>query len=80
MDPVTIAAGVAAFKAAQSSITAIREALDTADDISSISHHIADLFHHSREANKAYQAQKSHKESVENGEIKPDESYKKLLT
>tara|TARA_R100001129_G_C5266741_1_gene232856 strand:+ start:85 stop:636 length:552 start_codon:yes stop_codon:yes gene_type:complete len=79
VDPVTIAAGVAAFKAAQSSITAIREALDTADDISSISHHIADLFHHSREANKAYQAQKSHKENVANGEIKPDESLQEAI-
>ena len=79
MDPVTIAAGVAAFKAAQSSITAIREALDTADDISSISHHISDLFHHSREANKAYQTQKSHKEAIEKGEIKPDESLQEAI-
>jgi len=79
MDPITIAAGVAAFKAAQSSITAIREALDTADDISSISHHISDLFHHSREANKAYQAQKTHKEGVEKGEIKPDESLQEAI-
>ena len=79
MDPLTLAAGVAAFKAAQSSITAIREALDTADDISSISHHISDLFHHSREANKAYQAQKSHKEGIEKGEIKPDESLQEAI-
>jgi len=79
VDPLTIAAGVAAFKAAQSSITAIREALDTADDISSISHHISDLFHHSREANKAYQAQKSHKEGVASGEIKPDESLQEAI-
>ena len=79
MDPVTIAAGLAAFKAAQSSITAIREALDTADDISSISHHIADLFHHSREANKAYQAQHAYNESVEKGEIKPDESLQEAI-
>ena len=79
MDPVTIAAGVAAFKAAQSSITAIREALDTANDISSISHHISDLFHHSREANKAYQAQRAHKEGVEKGEIKPDESLQEAI-
>ena len=79
MDPVTIAAGVAAFKAAKSSITAIREALDTANDISSISHHISDLFHHSREANKAYQAQRAHKEGVEKGEIKPDESLQEAI-
>ena len=79
MDPLTIAAGVAAFNAAQSSITAIREALDTADDISSISHHISDLFHHSREANKAYQAQHAYKEGVEKGEIKPEESLQEAI-
>tara|TARA_R100001594_G_scaffold24358_1_gene47798 strand:- start:392 stop:817 length:426 start_codon:yes stop_codon:yes gene_type:complete len=37
------------------------------------------LFHHSREANKAYQAQKTHKEGVEKGEIKPDESLQEAI-
>ena len=53
--------------------------MDTADDISSISHHIADLFHHSREANKAYQAQHAYNEGVEKGEIKPDESLQEAI-
>ena len=45
MDPVTISAAVAGFQVAKKSIELCRSALETADDISGIAHHLDAVFH-----------------------------------
>ena len=45
MDPITISAAVAGFQVAKKSIELCRSALETADDISGIAHHLDAVFH-----------------------------------
>lgn len=79
MDPLTLSLGLTAFAAAKKSINIIRETLDTCEDISEISHHIADVFAHGREANKAYQAQQAAKEKEGTGDVAPSESLQEAI-
>lgn len=78
MEPLTIGAGVVAFQAAKKAIELTRSALETAEDVSAISHHINDLFHHSREANKAYRA--NHAKNEEHGDIAPSDDLQSAIS
>ena len=73
--------GLAAFTAAKKSINLIRETLDTCEDISEISHHIADVFAHGREANACYQAQQVAQENqeAEAENVAPSESLQEAI-
>jgi|8_EtaG_2_1085327.scaffolds.fasta_scaffold95796_2 hypothetical protein len=61
IDPITIAAGVSAFKLASNAISTARKALETADDVGSIAGHIDTLLSARASAKKSLRAKKNKK-------------------